>query len=152
MSRTARTPRRAREAFLEALRQGLSVKAACEAANMGRRTAYDLRESDLDFKAAWDAAIEEGTDLLEDEARRRAFEGIDQPLVSAGKLVATARRYSDPLLVFLLKSRRPEKYRERSTVEHSGTIDVSGARETLERKLAGLAAAGAAPGLPGKPE
>ena len=150
--RTFRTPRRVRDAFLDALRQGLSVTAACKAAPMGLRTAYNLRSSDEAFKAAWDAAIEEGTDRLEDEARRRAFEGIEAPLVSAGKLVATTRRYSDRLLIFLLKSRRPEKYRERTSIEHGGGIDVTGAKEALERKLAGLAAARAAPGVPGEPE
>jgi hypothetical protein len=33
--------------------------------------------------------------------------------------------YSDTLLIFLLKGARPEKYRERADVRHSGKIDVS---------------------------
>lgn len=33
--------------------------------------------------------------------------------------------YSDTLLIFLLKGARPEVYRERADVRHSGKIDVS---------------------------
>jgi hypothetical protein len=47
-------------------------------------------------------ALDTGTDLLEDEVLRRALE------------------YSDTLLIFLLKARRPAKYRERTIAEHGG--------------------------------
>jgi len=63
---------------------------------------YLWRREDPDFAEAWDEALEEGTDLLEDEARRRAMAG------------------SDHLLMFILKSRRPAQYRERSVHEHTG--------------------------------
>jgi hypothetical protein len=62
------------------------------------------------------------------EAWRRGVEGLSEPLVSAGKLVRdedghpmTIQRYSDVLLTLLLRAHRPEKFRERTSVE----IDVS---------------------------
>ena len=97
------TSPRARKRFLDALATGLSVSAAASAAGIGRQTAYDLRNRDPDFAAAWDDALEAGTDVLEDEARRRALNG------------------SDLLTIFLLKGRRPWKFRDNARVEVSGS-------------------------------
>ena len=58
--------------FLAILAEGGSVKLAAEKAKIGRRTAYEWREKDAAFAAAWDEAVEAGTDALEDEAVRRA--------------------------------------------------------------------------------
>jgi hypothetical protein len=70
--------------------------------------------------SSWDDALDYGTDRLEDEAFRRAHDGCEKPLVSAGKIVRDDegiglkfREYSDTLMCLLLKSRRPEKYRGR---------------------------------------
>jgi len=81
-----------------------------------------LRAANRDpaFAAAWEDAEEVAADRLEDEARRRAVEGVAEPLVSGGKLVRDddgqpimVRRYSDNLLLALIKARRPPP-RERS--------------------------------------
>src|SRR5574337_1699712 len=73
-----------------------------------------------DFSAAWDAALELGTDSLEDEAVRRAHEGTLKPVYQGGKKVGTIREYSDTLLIFMLKARRPERFKERLAAEHTG--------------------------------
>jgi hypothetical protein len=106
--------------FLEALANTGSVTAAIAVANTSRTRVYELRKTDPAFASAWQEAEEIATDRLEDEARRRAIEGIAEPLVSAGKLVRDddgqpiqVRRYSDNLLLALLKARRPPR-RERS--------------------------------------
>ena len=49
----------------------------------------------------------------EDEAVRRAHDGVDEPVFYQGKACGVVRKYSDTLLIFLLKGRRPEKYRDR---------------------------------------
>lgn len=103
----------AQERFLSALAKGLSVKAAVEAAGVGRRTPYSLRERDPEFARAWESAFEAGTDAYEDEARRRALEGVPEPITFKGEVTGTVQRYSDRLLELVLKARRPEKYRER---------------------------------------
>lgn len=55
--------------------------------------------------------------MLEDEARRRAVDGVDEPVFQGGELVGHVRRYSDRLLEFLLRGRRPTVYREGASVD-----------------------------------
>lgn len=120
-NRTKRTPKKEEE-FLSYVAEGLSVQGACDRSDIGRRTVYEWRTADPDFAAGWERAVEAGTDILEDEAKRRAFEGVAEPIHYQGKLVTTVQKYSDTLLIFLLKGRRPDKFAERSKVEHSGRI------------------------------
>jgi hypothetical protein len=108
-----------RENFLKVLADTGSVTAAVAAAGTSRTRVYELRKTDTAFAAAWDEAEDIATDRLEDEARRRAVEGVAEPLVSAGKLVRgddgqpiMVRRYSDKLLLELLRAhRRPQRER-----------------------------------------
>lgn len=110
---------KAKDRTLGALRMGFSYDRAAKFAGIARRTIFNLKDRDPDFAAACDEAYEAGTDKLEDEARRRAFEGTDRPIFQGGKLVGHERQYSDRLLELQLKARRPDKYREqRITVVH----------------------------------
>ena len=61
------------------------MTAAIAVAGSSRTRVYELRKADPAFATAWDEAEEAAVDRLEDEARRRAVEGIPEPLVSAGK-------------------------------------------------------------------
>lgn len=83
-------------------------------------TAYNWREEDPEFAAAWDKAKAIGLDALEDEATRRAFEGTEKPVFHLGSECGTIREYSDTLTIFLLKGGKPEKYRERVSQELTG--------------------------------
>lgn len=114
--RTIRTPKKG-DRLLDKLAKGYSITAACKAEGIGRQSYYDWRNADSAFAAAADEAIESGTDLLEDEAKRRAV-GLSG---------------SDTLLIFLLKARRREKYSDKSTVDLN--IQV---REKAERIAAEL--------------
>ena len=87
--------------FLEALAETGSVSTAAAVAGTSRTRVYELRKSDPTFSSAWQEAEETAADRLEDEAKRRALEGVPELLVSAGKLVRddegqpiTVRRYS----------------------------------------------------------
>ena len=55
---------------------------------------------------------------------RRASEGTLKPVFYQGKMCGEIREYSDTLLIFLLKARRPETYRERSDINSTvrGTL------------------------------
>jgi hypothetical protein len=121
-NRSKRTPERI-TAFLEALARTASVTAACEEVAIARRTVYEWRD-DPDFVVAWEAAIEKGTDALEDEAIRRAYHGTDKPVYQGKELVGHIREYSDTLMIFMLKARRPEKFKERTTTEITGKLTL----------------------------
>ena len=47
--------------------------------------------------------------MLELEARRRAYEGVEKPVFHAGEECDFIRQYSDVLMMFLLKAHRPDR-------------------------------------------
>ena len=114
--------REAQARFLESFRITGNTTTAAAAAGLGRSTVYVFLEEDEEFSFAYHQAEAEATEHLEAEARRRAVEGTvrHKPLMYMGEVVAeeVIREYSDTLLIFLLKGRAPEKYRER--FEHTG--------------------------------
>lgn len=123
-----------KERFLAALATGLSISGACEAAHIPRRTAYNHRDTDVDFKDAWDAAVIAGVEHLEDEARRRAVEGVDKPVYQGGARVGVIREYSDTLLIFLLKGRAREKYGDQVRIDF-GAVRAEAERLAKEYDL-----------------
>jgi hypothetical protein len=70
--------------FLAALSLGSTATAAAGASGVALRTFYDHKGSDL--RDAWEEAYREGTELLEDEARRRGAEGWDEPVYYQGRM------------------------------------------------------------------
>jgi len=149
--------------FLSAVSEGATIGEAAREAGVNRKTVYRWKESDADFAEAWDESLEEGTELLEREAVRRAVHGVEEPVIYQGQLTPiyehnpdgtlkmvetrernakgrmvtvykpvqavdaegnprflTVRKPSDTLMIFMLKSRRPNTYRERGSIEHTG--------------------------------
>jgi hypothetical protein len=123
IDRTERTDR-AREKFIAVLRETCNVSEAARAAGIGRRTAYEWRDKDAAFAGDWDEAEQEAADKLEREAWRRGVEGVDKPVVHQGVIMTTYKEYSDKMLEILLKGHRPEKFADRSKIEHSGVIGL----------------------------
>lgn len=117
--RAQRTPLKESK-FLEALRESASVTKACEIAAIGRRTAYQWRAATPEFAQQWDETLADAIEDLEAEARRRAIRGIEKGVWHQGQLVGTELQYSDTMLIFLLKAAKPDKYRDRASVEHTG--------------------------------
>lgn len=126
------------ERFLEAFRVTGIVSSSAEAAGVHRSSVYRELEKDEAFVAAFEDAEAEAVDVLEREALRRAVEGVVEPVVSAGEHVTDVRRYSDRLLEFLLKARRPDRFSERHRIEHRGAVEV-GLTLTQLVELAGKA-------------
>lgn len=87
---------------------------------------------------------------MEDEAFRRAVNGTEKPVYQGKELVGHVREYSDTLMIFMLKARRPEKFKDRVASEISGGLTVKDERspeeirEGIAGKLAGLSASGGA--------
>lgn len=96
------------------------VKSAADAAGVHRMTLVRWRKTNPDFALAWEEAREGVVDLLEDEAFRRAVNGIDEPTFYRGEVVGSVKRYSDTLLGVLLRANAPEKYRENTKLELTG--------------------------------
>jgi hypothetical protein len=114
-----------REAFLTALAATGIVSTAASIAGITRVRAYQVRRQDPGFASAWEDAEAQAADALEAEAWRRAVDGVPEPVVSSGRVVRdddgqplAIRRYSDNLLLALLKARRPERFKDRAVVEH----------------------------------
>jgi hypothetical protein len=97
-----------------------SVTTACQTLGIGRSTVYGWKDGSPEFAEALEKAQELGTNRLEDEAVRRALEGVDEPVFYLGKHVANVKKYSDTLLMFTLKGRRPEKWKDRVSQELTG--------------------------------
>src|SRR5687767_11860234 len=96
-----------RKGFLAVLAESGNVTASCKAAQIEPKTAYKARNNDPQFAEQWREALESAADLMELEARRRAVEGVEEPIFYKGVEVTKVRRYSDILLIFMLKACRP---------------------------------------------
>ncbi len=106
--------------FLEAYAEIGTITHAAMRAQVDRTTIYRWRDSDPVFAAALDEADLMAAERLEQEARRRAVDGVEKPVWHKGQMVGSVREYSDTLLIFLLKGALPDKYRERVSSEISG--------------------------------
>jgi hypothetical protein len=128
------TKERKRHQFLETLALTGNVVRSCRMASLPRQTAYDWRKAIPGFAEAWDDAKEMGTDALEDEAIRRAHQGLARKKFYKGVPIIdpetgeqyVEREYSDNLLMFMLKARRPDKFKDRSEPQMSGQRGISG--------------------------
>lgn len=115
--------------FLAALAiRGTPTKAAQLCGVISRQNAYVLRNRDPEFAAAWDAALEEFRDTLEDTARARALDGWMEPVYQGGGLVGVKWCFSEQLLIRLLESAGRFVRRH----EHSGP---GGGKIPLEGRL-----------------
>ena len=102
--------------FLRLLASHGNVTKAAEVAGHSRVTFYRHRNAKDDageytepeFRAAWDDALEEASDGLRFEARRRAVDGVLEPVFFRGSECGEVRKYSDTLLARLLAAHCPE--------------------------------------------
>lgn len=94
------------------------VDLACERCHVHRSTFYDWLK-DPEYLALFDAARPEVCGMLEDEAMRRAVEGIEKPVSIGGKR-EIVREYDSRLLELLLIKRHPA-FREVSDGPAPGT-------------------------------
>lgn len=164
------------QAFLKAFAITGVVKTACQCVGIKSYLVHTAVRNWPDFKEAFDLAFQDAADLLEEEAIRRAYHGIDENVIHHGKLSwtwvddagrpvpegtegsrqipLTVKKYSDTLLEKLLKAAKPEKYRENFRYEHAN-LDAEIAQQ-LQRLAA--SSQSQSPGVieesqePGRPE
>lgn len=121
-SQGVRKPRKDwHEDWVRVYAQAGTVSKACEAVGISRETAYQHRKRFAEFAAAWDREENSVTDQLEKTLVEVALHGTGSPQVRA--------------LDIALRSRRPAKYRDNATVEHTGQVEHIGG---FEREVAEL--------------
>ena len=97
--------------FLELFGFSMNVVLSAKGAGVDRQTIYRERRRNPEFAAAYEEAKQEAIERLEADAYDRA------------------KKASDTLLIFLLKSHKPEVYRENLQQQHSGSVEVVIRRE-----------------------
>lgn len=90
-----------------------TILGACKVVGVGRTTVYEWRANDPGFAAKMEVVETEITEILENHAMQRATEGVRRSVFFQGQAVGTENEYSDALLMFLLKARAPDKYKDR---------------------------------------
>lgn len=104
------------ERFLQAFAATCSVQKASQLAKVRSQTHYDWLREDPTYSSRFRQARMWAAQRLEDEAVRRAIEGVRRPLLYKGKQVYIQGRaqyrveYSDRLLICLLEALLPQKY------------------------------------------
>lgn len=118
-----------RRKFIDTLATTGNVTLACRESGIGRWTVYHDRRTDDAFRQAWERAMREAGDLLEQIAFRRAtgYKRTTEKYVVDEKTgervlveVKVEDTVSDVVLLTLLRAAKPEKYRETVRMEHGG--------------------------------
>lgn len=114
---TSRISKDRQQRFFKALAETGHPGAAIAAAGVDQAMIRELRASDPEFHKQWEAAEKLFDETLDHEVHRRALSGIQEPLVSDGKIVrddagrpVAVSRPSDLLLLMLLNAHLPGKY------------------------------------------
>ena len=114
-----RTKKQQQDEVLALYEESANITLACKKASIPRRTFYNwCKEEVFNKRYAESSVLAVG--LLEDEAKRRAVNGVIKPVYYKGAVCGKIKEYSDVLLIVLLKAHAPEKYKERVQAEHSG--------------------------------
>ena len=124
----------AQRLFLETYAEHANVMLAAKAAGVHRTTVYKWLEHDEAFSLAYNQAKEDARDVVRAEIKRRGVDGWDENVYQNGVFAGKVHKYSDVLLIFHAKALMPE-YRDKQQIEHSGSIDINGAKEQLLEKL-----------------
>ena len=107
---------------------------SCELAGVSYQELIVRRRADPEFEKWFQDVYEVALQRMEDEAMRRAVDGIEKPIVYKGVICGTSLEYSDALLMFLLKGGRPEKYKDRTQNENINHNDELADRLAAARK------------------
>jgi hypothetical protein len=99
-------------AFIEALAETGIVEEACRRVGMSRTSADNLRRRPCGvyFRRAWEAALDYSLHRIEEDAFTRSRRGVARPIFYKGEEVGEWRHYDERLTMFLLRSRRPQRY------------------------------------------
>lgn len=141
------TPAQRKSRFLEAFRICGNMTASADFASTSKDTIREYRRKDPEFKALYEEALQASIDRLEEEGRRRAYYGVEEPVLFQGQptykrdwlgeivrdkngdpVIFTVRKPSDRLMELFLKAKSPQ-FKEHVKHEHEvrGGVLVVGA-------------------------
>jgi len=106
--------------FIRMLSELPNITAVCKLLSISPTNVHRARKDDPKFDEAVLDSIEQGYDMIEEEARRRAVDGVLEPVYYKGEEVGNVRKYSDALLTMLLKGYRPKKFNRGVTAKFGG--------------------------------
>lgn len=99
-----------KEAFVQMLAELPNLTVVCKLLGISPGNIAIARKKDKDFDNAVREAVDRGYDMIEEEARRRAVDGVLEPVFYRGEEVGKIRKYSDQLLITLLKGYKPKRF------------------------------------------
>jgi len=119
--------------FLATFKDTGSVEKACDAAGIGRSTAYDWRGKDKAFDAAWQDLDDVWLDRLENGMMRRALVGSEKPVFSNGKQVGVYREFNFNRERFILERRRKRKWGQEPEADRAPADTAAAIRAFLAK-------------------
>jgi hypothetical protein len=114
----------AKRRFLDAFAHCGTCTGAAKLSGVDDRRHRQWLEESEQYRKDFQVAKDRAADTLEAEARRRACEGYDDPIFFQGMQVGSVKRYSDLLMIFLLKAARPDTFRDYHSVNVKGSLDT----------------------------
>lgn len=127
-------------AFLAAYAQTANITKAAEAAKIDRAMHYRWLERFPKYHKAFLEAERYAGDFIEGEAVRRATEGVLEPVFYQGERCGAVRRYSDGVMLTLLRGFKPAKYSNKTELSgpEGGPIEIvqrlNAARDRINRE------------------
>jgi hypothetical protein len=122
--------------FLAAFAASGSVGRASRWARIHRQSHYFWLAADPSYPARFRQAEVQAARTLEDEAVRRAHEGLRKPVWYKGRIVGYETEYSDTLLLAVLKANNPDKFRDRIEQVNIQDIDIDKLSPEMLDKIA----------------
>jgi len=132
------------EAFLDAVADGARISDICAVFGVTTAGLRGLRKRDADFRARYDAALEESADAAMEEIRALAMapaeiEGLaPEHIKIAGDTVAArmrARESQFRILSWWIARRAPHKYGDKLDLNVNQTVNLSGALAAADARL-----------------
>jgi hypothetical protein len=114
-----------KEAFIDMLQQLPIITEVCKILQVSPSSVMDERDRDLEFDRRVKEAQGIGYGGLEAEALRRARDGVLEPVFHQGMEVGRVRKYSDKLLMFLLRGYKPARFNPGVKIDAGGTEKVT---------------------------
>ena len=135
MGRKTKFTKHIRTRFLRVLAETGVYKEACIACGVTWEGDSKYAKAHPEFAEQVAMAKEEYNEfVLEAELKRRAVEGVDEPIYQQGQLVGYKKVYSDSLLKTKLAAAMPEKYGNKTQVQHTGAIEHKHTHEVTAKE------------------